>query len=524
MAVPEAIRKVPRPVNTIVEDNRREGPNRYAVRERASTRYVAGGNPQPRNGKVIGHIVDGAYVPNKEVVAEARPDMLSYGGCAFARSVSEDILHDLLQVYAAKDTYTIMAIASLRVVKPGIKDKRLATHYQRTFISRHYPGVALSPNTVSTFLQKLGQDGAKRREFYRSRAFRVAEDHHVAIDGTLKQDTSVANDLSAFSYKARVKGCKDISLLYAYDIEAMEPICAEVFPGNSIDAASYRSFILDNDIRKGIIVADKGFPPSRIQEELKARPALHFLTPLKRNDTRIANNGMLSFTGVLEGMGEPVLYKKKEIKGGRFLYAFKSARKAALEEATYLARREKHKDFSNGAYGKKKELFGVIVFESDQDMEPKTAYLCYDDRWLLELVFHQYKSDECLDATRVQGDFSLFGSEFVNFISTVLTCRMIRKARETGLLKEMSYGDLLDDLNSAWRKTDAGENPVSYDRYWVHTLKSVFEELELLGLSAPVPRPAPKKRGRPKKQETEVTKPKRPRGRPRKHSLPDSQL
>ena len=52
----------------------------------------------------------------------------------------------------------------------------------------------------------------------------------------------------------------------------MEPICAEVFPGNSIDAVSYRSFILDNDIKSGIIIADKGFPPVRIIQELGERP------------------------------------------------------------------------------------------------------------------------------------------------------------------------------------------------------------------------------------------------------------
>ena len=53
MAVPEYIRMVPRPVNTIVEDNGRDGPNRFAVRERISIKYVSGGNPQPKNGKVI---------------------------------------------------------------------------------------------------------------------------------------------------------------------------------------------------------------------------------------------------------------------------------------------------------------------------------------------------------------------------------------------------------------------------------------------------------------------------------------
>lgn len=74
----------------------------------------------------------------------------------------------------------------------------------------------------------------------------------------------------------------------------------------------------------------------------------------------------------------------------------------------------------------------MIVFESDQDLNPKTAYQCYDDR----------------------------------------CC-------------------------------------------WVHTLQIVFEELEALGLSEPVHKPEPKKRGR-KKKEPEVSKTKRSRGRPRK--------
>ena len=518
MAVPESIRKVPRPVNTVVSDNGKDGPNRYSVRERNSVRYVSGGNPQPQNGRVIGHIVDGTFVPIGTPVVKAKPDMLSYGACAFVRSVSRDLLSELLSVYSSKDAYTIMAIASLRVIRPEVSAKRLQAHYQRTFISRYYPGIALSENTVGDFLQGLGKDGAKRQAFYHKRAAAVAEDHHVAIDGTLKQDNSIVNDLSAFSYKARTRGCREVSVIYAYDIEEMEPICAEVFPGNSIDATSYKSFIRDNDIRKGIIVADKGFPPSQIKDELASRPDLHFLTPIRRNDVRIANNNMLDFEGVLTGIEDHVLYRKRGIKGGRFLYAFRSARKAAHEEASFLDHRKEKKDFKPGTYGRKKEVFGVIVFESDLDLDPKTAYLCYDDRWMLEMVFNRYKNDECLDKTNVQGDFSLIGSEFINFISTVITCRLIRRAREADLLSVMSYGDLMDDLNSAWRKVDAPEEPATNDNGWVHTNVGVFEELESLGLSTPVPKPEPKKRGR-KKKEPVANKPKRPRGRPRKNPI-----
>jgi hypothetical protein len=60
------------------------------------------------------------------------------------------------------------------------------------------------------------------------------------------------------------------------------------------------------------------------------------------------------------------------------------------------------------------------------------------------------------------------------------------------------------------------QDSIRGDAFWVHTLNGVFDELEALGLSAPTPKPIPKKRGRPKK-DTEERKPKRPRGRPKKN-------
>ncbi len=136
--------------------------------------------------------------------------MLSYGASAFVKSVTRDILDDLLEVYAIKDAYTIMAAATLRIIKPSIVNGRLTSEYSRTFVCKDYPGIGMSPNTISSFFQHLGQDRKKRRLFYQKRTMRVVADHHVAIDGMLKQDTSTVNDLSAFSYKARVKGCKDV--------------------------------------------------------------------------------------------------------------------------------------------------------------------------------------------------------------------------------------------------------------------------------------------------------------------------
>ena len=517
MTVPEYIRKVPRPTNTVVVDQGRDGPHRYAVRERAGIIYVPSGNPQPRNGKVIGHITDGRFVPMQPRLVENEPDQRSYGASALIHSVCGDVLQDLEVVYAVGEARQILALAMLRVLKPGITATRVRTEYNRTFVGIFYPHLALSAGTIGKLKKKIGENVAKRLAFYERRMKAVMADHHVAIDGTLRQDSSTVNDLSAISRKSSVRGYQEFSILYAYDVELREPVCATVYPGNVIDASSFSSFIRDNKISRGILAADKGFPASRIRAELAVKPDFHYLLPLKRNDKRIRENDMTAFEGVLRGIDAQTLYKKVRLPKGDYLYAFRDRSRANAKEAGYLSRAKKSsKEFDLKDYTENREKGGRIVFESDMDMEPATAYKCYADRWMIELVFRRYKNEVCLNRTRVQGDFSVWGDEFINFIATLLTCRVLRKLEQAKLMDDASYGDIMDDLSSAWRSIHAPVSPRSDDSGWVHTTKAVISLLEALGLSeAPEAASPSAKRGRPKKK-PEFVGPKRPRGRPRK--------
>ena len=532
MPVPESIRSVARPTNTVVVDTGSKGPNRYAVRERARSVCLPHKNPSPRNGRTIGHIIDGCFIPvvAKPQLAPDGPEWLSYGSCALVYSVSQDLFSDLLGIFSPNDAMRIMAMAMIKIVHPRVANSRLQQQYGRTFTRCYYPVVALSKNTVSNFLKLLGQDGDKRRAFYKRRLEAVEKSHHIAIDGTLKQDTSIVNSLSQFSRKARVKGCRDISILYAFDIERMEPVCAHVYAGNIIDAKAYRAFIVDNDIKKGLILADKGFPPSEIADELQKRKDLHFLTPLKRNDKRIAANNMLSFQNVVSGLRKRVQCKKTSLEDGHFLYSFRDASRAHMEENSFLDRAIEH-GYDAQAYQKKAQNFGTIVFESDQDLTPEAVWHCYEDRWLLELVFDRYKNDEQLSQTRVQREDSIIGEEFVNFVATILTCRILRKADLAHVLDKMTYGDLMQILGEASRKIkvnhfDPHQKPSALDGQWVNTTQEALEIMEALGLCEPAPKPEPRPRGRPRKVKQprpEFVGPKRPVGRPRKHHNTGSQ-
>lgn len=517
MPVPSEIRQIERPINTVVCDSGRLGPKRYIVRSRVGVKYVKGKNPQPKNGPVIGYIFEGKFIPKFNRCASEGPSTLSFGSSVFVHNLATDLIDDLLAVMDIKDAVMTITVAQLRVAFPGLKQGRISTRYEESWIQKFHPGIGLTRGTVKDLMKRIGQDDKVRREFFEKRFARICAEHHVAIDGTLKQDTSTTNSLSAYSRKARVRGCKEISILYAYDIETMEPICAQVFPGNSIDAASYRQFIRTNKITHGIIVADKGFPPREIAEELKENKDLHFLTPIKRNDTRIRKYEMTKFENVLDGLEKTVLYKKVAIENGRFLYAYQDVEKNGYLKRNYIERKKREGNFDTEELRNEEEMFGTIIFESDQDVDPATIYRSYQDRWLLELVFRFYKNDEELTETNVQGDATVIGSEFINFISTVITCRAVEKMEKSGLLKEYSYSEIMAALAGVWRKVDAPEVASTADDGWINRIKWRMEIMEALGLSVPAPKPVKRKPGRPRKNPSpKAEKPKRPRGRPRK--------
>lgn len=115
--------------------------------------------------------------------------MLSYGASTLVRKVTRDLFSDHLEIYPAEEVYAIMSMATLKVIKAAVTLGRMSPHYKRIFVCRDYPGAAMSKNSLGNLLQRLGQDGARRRQFYQLRLSAAAADHHIAIDGTLNKIT-----------------------------------------------------------------------------------------------------------------------------------------------------------------------------------------------------------------------------------------------------------------------------------------------------------------------------------------------
>jgi transposase len=315
----------------------------------------------------------------------------------------------------------------------------------------------------------------------------------LLVDGTLKSDESKVNSLSDFSRKARIKGTRDISVLFAFDLEAMEPVCSKCFPGNMLDATSYEAFIKENRITKGIIVGDKGFPESAAHKEFESHPDLHYLNPIKRNSKLIARHSMLDFTAILPGFEGITCRKEKCVGIDKWLYSYRSSAKAAKEESDWLRRAKKEKTYSLEKLREKQKTFGTIVLECDLDLPPEIAYKAYANRWEIELVMRYYKSACEFDETRVQDDYSVIGSEFCDFLSTLLTFRLINAFDKAGLLEDYTYRKILSVLIRAKKARVGSENWQLVRMNPSHLV--VLQKLDLI----PKPEEPPKKKpGRPR--------------------------
>lgn len=117
------------------------------------------------------------------------------------------------------------------------------------------------------------------------------------------------------------------------------------------------------------------------------------------------------------------------------------------EEADFI--RHSAENYDDARFKEKQARFGTVVLECDLDMEPSEIYEAYSKRWEIETVMRYYKQACEFDETRVHSDYSVYGSEFVSFLSSLLTYRILNDSEKRKVLEEYSYGQMMERLRRA---------------------------------------------------------------------------
>ena len=469
MALPKDILTVKRPSNTVVKQRGK----RFVVIKRTSKKV--GKRVVPVDLGMVGEIVDGRYiervVPNKKTI-----DVKDYGEIALCHKFGKDLIEELAKVWDIDDAKRLYAIGLLRAAYGDVKNRDLMLHYMTSFASEILPDVHMSEDAVSAFLENIGQSYSLICKFMRNR-IQSFDGKNIVVDGTLKDYNSEDGYFSEFSRKARTKGSKDMSILYAFNPDNKEPIAAKPYPGNMLDQTAISNFVAENKIGKGMMILDKGFYNEELFEKVDEIQGLSYLIPLKQSSALIRNYNMDNPTEPLKGYKDgTILYKKQRMTNGKYLYSFRNPKLAYEQEVAFVQKNGKNDQFDSTKYTDRKSLFGLIVFKSKKNLDPLTVYQAYSQRWEIEVMFNLYKNIIDRDTVNVHTDYHVYATELINFLSVIITSRVKNEFTKKQLNKKYSYKQIFKML-SKYKKARVNE-----DGKWetVTMQKYIKETTELL--------------------------------------------
>ena len=382
MPIPKEILAVERPKGTVVK----YASNFYYVVKRTSV--YKEGRRVPKDLGIVGKIIDGKFVEKKNVILknEKSIDIKDYGKTAVFEKCSTDILESLKEHFEEKDAEKLYCIAMLRATEETLTNRDLKHEYESNYLSVSHPSVGLSESSMPNFLESTGMSYLQIEGFMRARVKQSAGNMAV-IDGTLKSYNSTKSAFSDWSRKGRIKGSKDFGLLYSYDLVTHEPIASKPYTGNMLDSTAFLDFIETFSHQNQLLVLDKGFWTKNSIEAMQDIHGLKYIVPIKHNAKVIQKEQLTTGMQMLnEDKNELILYKKVQVKK-RFYYAFKNMHDAHIQESAYMLSQKAQMSYDEKEYLKKKEQFGLIIFESNADCEPFSIYMAYKERWNIEQMF-----------------------------------------------------------------------------------------------------------------------------------------
>ena len=431
MSVPQDIRAVPRPKNTVVTDTGGKGPLRYCVRARTKAVRTAKGF-QPRNGKVIGHIVDGAFVPvSSRMKAKERRTL----GCALlAADLGADLRARLAAHLGDKDADLVLALASLGLLHPDLGEDLRAAQYKASLASLVFPGLDLSEKSIHALYTKIGKKGAD--ELFRSLGQANGSDTSSYL---LLMPMECPATLAAFGKDA----CKDngpgLCLALQDGDTGFEPVYGRLLDmkGESLPRAA-------TGCDTGCTLFTASEASSESLRSLARERGLHYLVPVKRDD-KLCKKLSFDDLEVVDGADTPC--RKKRSPDDEYLYAFAGNPAAPAKQAQSQTQGKKKKN--------KKARENVRVFRSDVDL-PLSCIpaLAHEEALWQRILAHL--APLLLSACTLK-EREREGAGPVFLVTALVLRRIVQRAHDTGLLGKTHMGRILAALGLLQCHVEKGE-------------------------------------------------------------------
>lgn len=144
-----------------------------------------------------------------------------------------------------------------------------------------------------------------------------------------------------------------------------------------------------------------------------------------------------------------------------------------------MERTDKKGDYDEDKYLEKERLFGLIVFECNGDLPLKDVYEAYKRRWQIEELFRTFKNIMDQSEENVHDTYRVIASEFINFISSIMLCRVRNYLKKKKVLEDKSFPMVLNYLGKLVKKRKARKKDLWEDAQTLKYIRELADTLEI---------------------------------------------
>ena len=388
----------------------------------------------------LARITQEGVIEKTERVRRIR-SIFEYGNAKLLTILADDILPSLKKFFP-DDYNEIVAMSIIKLIHQA-PIKSMKSRWEKLYLSTE-SDAALSPNTLSEKLRRIGSDWVSQKRFF---------------DTLLTDSKVLLFDMSSiFSYSEDLrlaeKGhnadhlyLKQVNFVLFFSQDKKIPVFMKSLPGSVRDIKSLKNVMGEVSLGDDtILVMNRGFASYSLAD-LFAEKKLKFVQPLRRNFKIIDYDTPFQKSFLYRGRG--INWGKKSVNG-KVLYLFEDVKMRAEEETTFISLIVQGKR-KRSRLDEERKKFGRIAILSNIKDDGEKIYLLYKQREEVEVAFDAMKNEMENDKTYLSDDDAVRGYFFVSFISLYLYYRILEVLRRNDLIGKTSVNDLLFELSKIYQ-------------------------------------------------------------------------
>ncbi|NBK24941.1 MAG: hypothetical protein EOM68_23310 [Spirochaetia bacterium] len=477
---PDFVRNFVKPKNTEIKHIS----GHWYLYERTSKYNPETGKSTKVSGKMLGSITEQGLVGKKVSFSRIREiEVVELGASQYFYEKGA-LIRQRLREFFPDIWKEIFSVAVMRLVYDRTL-RRCHTHYATSIMSSIFPGLPISPASLTRLLDRLGQDRGNIRKFMLSMP--RDESRFMTVDGHRLLSASRTLENAEVGYDSKLRYKSQINLLYIFSLGdgVGRPEYYMQFAGNIPDVTAFEALLREAGINEEdcIFITDKGFG-SKGNFDLVDENTLHYMAPLKRGNLDVRGKVPSSQADYEYGFiyhKRPILAKRIDCEGyavhlfldpslladetaGMLTRLGKKNATIELKKEKEIGRREKNKGrLSDEALAElvscklsdeiadKTEMGTISIRTNQLDLKSEQLYCIYKQRQAIEQFFKTFDCTLEFNASYMRSNYSMEAWLFLNHLSMTMGTEAMDSIANLGMTQDIS----LDDFIQGMRKIKA---------------------------------------------------------------------